>query len=96
MLHWALIPRYRQRLKISKPVVRSYRVWSSEACERLRAWLKSAGCNQGFVEWARPKAGNNLDEYTDTVMSFINLGEDVCVPLHSRRTFNNDKPLFPT
>lgn len=32
-----LIPRYRQRLKISKPSVQSYRVWSSDACERLHA-----------------------------------------------------------
>ena len=32
-----LIPRYRQRLKLSKPVVKRFRVWSGEACERLRA-----------------------------------------------------------
>ncbi len=56
-----LIPRYRQRLKLSKPVVRRFRVWSSEACESLRAWLERAGCDQDFVQWAGPEAGNNLD-----------------------------------
>lgn len=89
-----LIPRYRQRLKLSKPVVRWFRVWSSEACESLRACLESAGCDQNFVQWAGPETGNSLDEYTDTVTSFISLGEEVCVPLHYRTTFNNDKPWF--
>lgn len=89
-----LIPRYRQRLKLSKPVVRCFRVWSSETCESLRAWLERAGCDQDFVQWAGPEAGNNLDEYTDTVTSFISLGEEVCVPLRSRKIFNNDKPWF--
>ena len=50
-----LIPRYRQRLKTSKPVVRSFRVWSSEAKERLCAWLENAGCDQDLVEWAGPE-----------------------------------------
>ena len=69
-------------------------MWSSEAKERLCAWLESAGCDQDFVEWAGPQAGNNLDEYTDTVTSFISLGEEVCVPLRFRKTYNNDKPRF--
>ena len=89
-----LIPCYRQRLKISKHVVRSYRVWSSAACEHLCAWLECAGCDQDFVDWAGPEAGNNLDEYTDVVTSFISLGEEVCVPLRYRKTYNNDKPWF--
>ena len=68
-------------------------MWSSKECERLRSWLERAGCDQDF-EWARPEAGNNLDEYTDTVSSFIGFCEVVCVPLRSRKSYNNDKPWF--
>lgn len=80
-----LIPCYRQKLKPSKPIVSRFRVWSSEACERLRAWLEWAGCDQDF-EWVGPMAGNNLDEYTDIVSSFIGFCEEVCVPLRSRKS----------
>ena len=79
-----LIPRYRQKLKVSKPVVRSFRVWSSEAVERLRACLEGAGCDRGHLEWAWSEAGNTLDEYTDTVTSFISFCEETHVPLRSR------------
>ncbi|KAJ8399552.1 hypothetical protein AAFF_G00409630 [Aldrovandia affinis] len=89
-----LVPRYRQRLKLSKPVVRRVKVWSSEARERLSAWLERAGCDQGLMEWAGPEAGNNLDEYTDTVISFISFCEEVCVPVRTRKIYNNDKPWF--
>ncbi|KAJ8404704.1 hypothetical protein AAFF_G00335670 [Aldrovandia affinis] len=83
-----------QRLKLSKPVVRRVKVWSSEARERLSAWLERAGCDQGLMEWAGPEAGNNLDEYTDTVISFISFCEEVCVPVRTRKIYNNDKPWF--
>ena len=76
---------------IRPPRIR-FRVWSSEACVRLRAWFERAGCDQDF-EWVWPEAGNNLDEFTDTVVSFIGC-EEVCVPLHSRKSYNNDKPWF--
>lgn len=89
-----LIPRYRQRLKLSKPVVWRFRVWSSEACESLHPCLERADCDQNFVQWAGPEAENNLDEYTDTVTSFISLGVEVCLPLCSRKIYNNNKPWF--
>ncbi|KAJ8397323.1 hypothetical protein AAFF_G00441570 [Aldrovandia affinis] len=84
----------RQRLKLSKPVVRRVKVWSSEARERLSAWLERAGCDRGLMEWAGPEAGNNLDEYTDTVTSFISFCEELCVPVRTRKIYNNDKPWF--
>ncbi|KAJ8405686.1 hypothetical protein AAFF_G00316660 [Aldrovandia affinis] len=46
------------------------------------------------MEWAGPEAGNNLDEYTDTVTSFISFCEEVCVPVRTRKIYNNDKPWF--
>ena len=70
-----------------------FRVWSSKACERLCAWLDRAGCDQDF-EWAGPEAGNNMDEYTDTVSSFIGFYEEVCVLFRSWKSYHNDKPWF--
>lgn len=53
------------KLKHCKPVSRRFKVFSSEAREKLCAWLERAGFDQGPVEWAGSEAGNNLDEYTD-------------------------------
>lgn len=52
-----------------------------------------AGSDQAF-EWMGPEADNNQDEYTETVTSFISFCEEVCVPLHSRKTYNNGEPWF--
>ncbi|KAJ8381078.1 hypothetical protein SKAU_G00018560, partial [Synaphobranchus kaupii] len=89
-----LIPKYRQRLKLSKPVVRSFKTWTSEAKEKTSAWLERAGCDGGYVDWAGAEAGNNLDDYTDTVTSFISYCESACVPTRTRVSYNNDKPWF--
>ncbi|KAM3872975.1 laminin subunit beta-4 [Diretmus argenteus] len=56
--------------------------------------LEKAGCDQDFVEWAGPVAGNDLDGYTDTVTSFTSFCEEMYVPLRSRKTYNSDKPWF--
>ncbi len=86
MVH--LIPTYRQRLKLSKPVVRTSKRWTSEAVEELRACLD-------ITEWDVFRAAtDSLDEYTDTVTSYIRFCEDSIIPTHTKVTFNNDKPWF--
>ena len=79
---------------MSKPVVKTYSIWNSEAKERTSAWLERAGCDMGYVEWAGAEAGNNLDAYTDTVTSFVSYCEEACVPTRTRVSYNNDKPWF--
>ncbi|XP_062849576.1 putative nuclease HARBI1 [Trichomycterus rosablanca] len=39
-------------------------------------------------------ATSSLDEYTDTVTSYISFCEDICVPTRTRIKYNNDKPWF--
>ncbi|XP_076581854.1 uncharacterized protein LOC143317730 [Chaetodon auriga] len=86
MVH--LIPVYRQKLKLCKPVVRTSRKWTSEAVEDLQACLDS-------TDWdVFRTATNSLDEYTETVTSYISFCEDCCVPSRTRVSYNNDKPWF--
>ena len=83
-----LIPAYRQKLKLCKPVVRTSRKWTSEAVEVLQACLDS-------TDWdVFRTATNNLDEYTEAVTSYISFCEDCCVPSRTRVSYNNDKPWF--
>ena len=86
MIH--LIPAYRQRLKLSKPVVRTSRLWTSEAAGNLQACLDS-------TDWdVFRTATDSLDEYTEAVTSYISFCEDSCIPTRTRVSYNNDKPWF--
>ena len=86
MVH--LIPAYRQKLKLCKPVVRTSKQWTSEAVEDLQACLDC-------TDWEVFRtASNSLDEYTEAVTSYISFCEDSCVPSRTRVSYNNDKPWF--
>ncbi|KAK7898229.1 hypothetical protein WMY93_019082 [Mugilogobius chulae] len=86
MIH--LIPSYRQKLKLSKPAVRTSKRWTSEAVEELRTCLDT-------TDWDVFRAAtDSLDDYTDTVTSYIQFCEDSIIPTKTRVTFNNDKPWF--
>ncbi|KAK2170452.1 hypothetical protein NP493_1152g00011 [Ridgeia piscesae] len=39
-------------------------------------------------------ASNDIHEYADTVTSYINLCQDMCIPQKSVKVFGNDKPWF--
>ncbi|XP_034414888.1 uncharacterized protein LOC117748879 [Cyclopterus lumpus] len=76
------------KLKLCKPVVRKFKKWTSEALEDLRACLDC-------TDWdVFRTATNSLDEYTETVTSYISFCEDSCIPSSSRVSYNNDKPWF--
>lgn len=86
MVH--LIPAYRQKLKLCKPVVRTSKKWTSEAVEDLQACLDC-------TDWdVFRSATSNLDEYTEAVTSYISFCEDCCVPSRTTVRYNNDKPWF--
>ncbi|CAG6021268.1 unnamed protein product [Menidia menidia] len=86
MVH--LIPAYRQKLKLCKPAVRTSKQWSSEAVEDLKACLET-------TDWdVFRTATTSLDEYTETVTSYISFCEDCCIPSRTRVSYNNDKPWF--
>ncbi|XP_071313996.1 uncharacterized protein [Trachinotus anak] len=86
MVH--LIPTYRQKLKLCKPVARTSKQWSSEAIEDLWACLDC-------TDWEVFRtASNSLDEFTEAVTSYISFCEDCCIPSRTRVSYNNDKPWF--
>ena len=86
MVH--VIPAYRQKLKLCKPVVRTSKQWTSEAVEDLQACLDC-------TDWEVLRtATNSLDEYTEAVTSYISFCEDSFVPSRTRVSYNNDKPWF--
>ena len=86
MVH--LIPAYRQKLKLCKPVVRTFSQWSSKAKAKLQACLDC-------TDWDMFRtATQSLDEYAEAVTSYISFCEDSCVPTHTRLSFNNNKPWF--
>ncbi|XP_076591137.1 tRNA-splicing endonuclease subunit Sen34 isoform X2 [Chaetodon auriga] len=84
MVH--LIPAYRQKLKLCRPVVRTSRKWTSEAVEDLQACLDS-------TDWdVFRTATNSLDEYTEAVTSYISFCEDCCVPSRTRILLMEEPP----
>uniref|UniRef100_A0AAQ6A6Z6 Reverse transcriptase domain-containing protein n=1 Tax=Amphiprion ocellaris TaxID=80972 RepID=A0AAQ6A6Z6_AMPOC len=86
MVH--LIPTYTQRLKLTKPVVSKAKKWTGEAVEELRTCLET-------TDWDVFKgATDNLDEYTDTVTSYIHFCEERILPTRTRVSYANDKPWF--
>ncbi|KAM9826385.1 uncharacterized protein ACBT44_006652 [Syngnathus typhle] len=83
-----LIPAYRQKLKTSKPVVRTVRKWTVESRQDLQACFDC-------TDWgAFEAATSDLHELTDTVTSYISFCEDLCVQTKTFCTYNNDKPWF--
>ncbi|KAK3516000.1 hypothetical protein QTP70_000716 [Hemibagrus guttatus] len=86
MVH--LIPAYRQKLKLCKPVVRTSKKWTSEAVGELQGCLDC-------TDWdVFRSTTNSLDEYTDNVSSYIYFCEDSIIPTCTRVSYNNDKPWF--
>ncbi len=85
-----LLPAYRQKLKSSKPVLRTVKRWTVEAEQDLQACFE-------LTDWSVfEAAATDLDELTDTVTSYISFCEDMCEPTRTYLTFNNDKPWFST
>ncbi|KAK3529825.1 hypothetical protein QTP86_006915 [Hemibagrus guttatus] len=78
----------RQKLKLCKPVVRTSKKWTSEAVGELQGCLDC-------TDWdVFRSTTNSLDEYTDTVSSYIYFCEDSIIPTCTRVSYNNDKPRF--
>ncbi|KAK3517059.1 hypothetical protein QTP86_019583, partial [Hemibagrus guttatus] len=76
MVH--LIPAYRQKLKLCKPVVRTSKKWTSEAVGELQGCLDC-------TDWdVFRSTTNSLDEFTDTVSSYIYFCEDSIIPTCTR------------
>ncbi|TWW54498.1 hypothetical protein D4764_0182780 [Takifugu flavidus] len=74
--------------KLTKPSVSTTKRWTSEAVEELRTCLDT-------TDWDMFKgATHDLDEYTDTVTSYIHFCEERILPTRTRVSYSNDKPWF--
>ena len=83
-----LIPQYRQQLKTCKRSCKTVRQWSPQAVDSLSDCLEQ-------TDWSVFRdACVDLDEYTDTVTSYINFAENVCIPSKNVIVFSNNKPWF--
>ncbi len=81
-----LILTYRQKLKSAKPVLRTFKRWTNEAERDLQACFH-------LTDWTVfEAAATDLDELTETVTSSISFCEDMCIPIRTHLTYNNDKP----
>ena len=82
-----LIPRYVQRSRQVKPVVKTIKVWSKESTDRLNACFD---CTDWDVLTGED---NPLDEVTDVVSSYISFCVDSCVETKTVKVYpNNSKP----
>ena len=83
-----MVPTYRQLLKRAKPTRTTVRRWTAEATEMLQDCMES-------TDWESlrgPEDNNNT--YADTVCSYINFCEQMCLPTKVITRYNNHKPWF--
>ena len=81
-----LIPAYKQKLKQEAPVTRSIKKWSDEADAKLQDCFASTDWNM-FRD-----SSDGIEEYTTSVIGFINKCIDDVVPTVTVRTYPNQKP----
>ena len=80
------IPAYKQKLKQEVPVTRSIWKWSDDADATLQECFASTDWN---TFW---DSSNDFEEYTTSVIGFINKYIDDVVPTVTVRTYPNQKP----
>ncbi len=67
---------------------RTVKRWTNETERDLQACFD-------LTDWSVfEAAANDMDELSETVTSYISFCEDVCIPIRTHLTYNNDKPWF--
>ena len=83
-----MIPAYRQKLKTQKPQVKTVKQWTPDSILTLQGCLEC-------TDWDVFKNScSTLDEYTDTVSSYISFCEQACIPTKTVKIYPNSKPWF--
>ncbi len=82
-----LIPSYRPLISRTKPVIKTVKVWSEEATSRLQDCFD-------LTEWDVFTEGADLDEYTTSVLAYIDFCTETVLTTKTVRTFPNQKPWF--
>ena len=80
------IPAYKQKLKQEVPVIRSIRKWSDDTDATLQDCFASTNWNM-FRD-----SSTGIEEFTTSVIGFINKYIEDVVPTMTVRTYHNQKP----
>jgi hypothetical protein len=81
-----LLPAYKQKIKQEAPETRSIKMWSDEANTKLQDCF--AITDRNMIR----DSSNVIDEYTTSVISFINKCIDDVIPTVTVHTYPNQKP----
>ena len=81
-----LTPSYKSKLKSSKPVTKTVKLWTHEASETLIGEFEATNWDVFFNE------PFSLSESTDAVSSYINFTCDKTIPTKTVKLFPNNKP----
>ena len=81
-----LIPLYRQKLKRTKPVVRTTRVWSQESVDSLNGCFECTDWDVFLGD------GSSLDEAADVISSYISFCVDLVLETKKVKVYPNSKP----
>ncbi|KAG5267420.1 hypothetical protein AALO_G00221550 [Alosa alosa] len=86
-----LLPRYRQRAKVTKPVLKEVRVWPEGAVSQLQDCFETTDWDI-FKTAATHNNHIDIEEYTDTVTSYITKCINVVTEIKHITTRANQKP----
>ena len=83
-----LLPSYRQNLKSIKPSIHTVRRWDTDSIQRIQDCFALTDFSV-FED-----ACVDQHELTDTVTSYIDFCQNLCVPVKTVKIYNNNKPWF--
>ena len=81
-----LLPAFKQKVKCEQPTVRNVQSWDAGNIDTLQGCLEC-------TDWTIFKdSTTSLDEYADSVTSYVKFCVDTCIPVRSIRSYSNQKP----
>ena len=84
-----LLPKYSQKLKREKPVVKNIQSWTEDSIEELRGCFDATEWDLFFNDQV---SCNNPEVLNDTVTSYINFCVDSVIKTKEVRIYPNNKP----
>ena len=83
-----LVPKYRQKIKSKKPVVRAVKSIDSESIQNLQNCLDN-------TDWCAIRSVcTDTHEFAHMVTSYVKFCQDMCIPEKTVKCFDNNKPWF--
>ena len=83
MVH--LLPKYKQKLKQTKPVVKEVRKWNQQNIEALQCCFET-------TNWDIFTVPDSIDATTEVITDYIKFCEDLAIPKIAVKIYPNNKP----